>query len=113
MLTNRLHKILERIGTLYKQVERETQEIECELRFAHDLWPDAQVVKGADWKSREIRMPPNRYVWASDGKGVWLIHSGDGVVPDSAIAVRYWTEAFIPAPPDDTPPSSGEMNLAE
>ena len=71
--------------------------MKAEVEAAREAWPDHQVVKVASWKPRSLT-PPVGNIWASDGSKVWLIRS-DGPIPASATAVRFWTEALIPAPP--------------
>jgi hypothetical protein len=102
MLTERLRRLVEQIANVQREVARELQAAEDDLRFAKDAWPDGQVVAGADWQSRDVVPNFNGIVWASDGKGVWIIHAEAGrPIGGSPSVVRYWTRAFIPAPPAD------------
>lgn len=68
------------------------------LKKARDVWPDHQIVGPVVWQAREVT-PPAGVVWASDGLGVWLIHTDGGPISAGATAVQFWTTAYIPAPP--------------
>ena len=68
------------------------------LNDAKKAWPENQVVAGAVWYSRD-KTPPIGQVWASDGTRVWLIWGRGEPIPKEATAVKFWTEAYIPAPP--------------
>lgn len=61
----------------------------------------APIIK-TDWRPRE-EVPPKGHIWASDGEGIWLIHSDGQPIPASATAVKFWTQAFIPCPPNHRP----------
>ena len=65
---------------------------------AQNQWPAHQVGTGAVWHGLD-EVPPNGWIWASDGIQVWLIMGlGKPINPNSG-DIKYWTEAFIPAPP--------------
>lgn len=55
-------------------------------------------VPAADWRPR-TETPPAGMAWASDGAAVWLIHTDGKPIPAEAYAVKFWTIAFIPTPP--------------
>ena len=57
------------------------------------------VVECSDWHPRS-EIPPEGCIWASDGWGVWLINSDGKGIPPEATAVKYWTRACIPSPPN-------------
>ena len=76
-----------------------TQAILEELHDAKKAWPDFQTRVGAEWYSRD-NTPPNGYIWASNGVDVWLIHGRGEPIGDHATSVKYWTDAYIPAPPE-------------
>ena len=69
------------------------------LDRAKKAWPDFQTRVGAEWYSRD-KTPPNGYIWASNGVDVWLIHGRGEPIGDYATSVKYWTDAYIPAPPE-------------
>jgi len=69
------------------------------LREARKAWPDFQIRCGAEWYDRS-KTPPDGFIWASDGVGVWLIHGRGKPIATEATAVKFWTDAYIPAPPD-------------
>ncbi len=69
---------------------------------ARNEWPDYQRVPGKDWKPK-TEIPPAGVIWASNGISVWLINStGEGISPN-ATQVKYWSEAYIPEPPQNEP----------
>jgi hypothetical protein len=64
-----------------------------------ELLDGSAPIVDTEWYSRDI-VPPKGRIWASGGDGVWLIHTdGKGISPN-ATAVKYWTQAFIPCPPE-------------
>lgn len=94
MLSERLKKIAETVASLGSVVAA----LQRDLDLAKEDWPDHQIRGGAEWRSRD-ETPPIGWLWASDGDAVWTIHSDGKPIPATAIRVRYWTLAFIPAPP--------------
>ena len=99
MLTQRLRELQVRVGALHDFVKAQCKEIETDISLSAEAWPDDQVVGLAEWHSRD-ETPPKGIIWASDGSAVWLLHHCDGKpISKDATRVRYWTRAFIPAPP--------------
>jgi len=62
-------------------------------------WPDHQIIPSNDWHDRN-EIPPEGRIWASDGIRIWLISSDGKGIDDGATAVKYWSIAFIPHPPN-------------
>jgi hypothetical protein len=81
-----------------KLAHKALQDITRRLSSFELLSGDNPIVK-TDWRPRD-EVPPKGHVWASDGSGVWLIHSDGTLIPDYAAKVKFWTQAFIPCPPD-------------
>ncbi|MEJ2124152.1 MAG: hypothetical protein P8Y47_04890 [Alphaproteobacteria bacterium] len=77
------------------------QELARNLDHFKLLDGDNPIVK-TEWHARD-EIPPVGHVWASDGNGVWLIHSEGLPIPEHATAVKFWTQAFIPCPPNHRP----------
>jgi hypothetical protein len=94
MLNERLSSIAGKLAAMHSEIS----DLQAELKAASGEWPDFQVVKGAKWKARDQK-PPNAWVWMSDGSSVWLVHGRGENIPASATSCKFWTEAFIPAPP--------------
>ena len=74
-------------------------EMRGQLQEAKKAWPDFLVRVGAEWYSRD-KVPPNGYIWASDGVSVWLIHGRGEPIGKGATAVKFWTDAYIPTAPE-------------
>lgn len=68
------------------------------LARAKKAWP-AHQIQPAEWHDRS-ETPPAGQIWASDGIGVWLIRSDGEPISAGATAVKWWTTAYIPAPPN-------------
>lgn len=68
------------------------------LNEAKKAWPENQIVPGAVWCGRDV-VPPKGQIWSSDGVRVWLIWSDGNPISKHATAVKFWTEAYIPAAP--------------
>ena len=71
--------------------------LEERVRRAKDAWPSHQILP-AEWTDRSVTPPVGR-VWYSDGINVWLIKSDGKGMGGSPDVCRYWTTAYIPAPP--------------
>jgi hypothetical protein len=74
-------------------------EMREQLQDAKKAWPEFQVRVGAEWHSRDT-VPPNGLIWASNGTRVWLIYGRGEPIGKDATAVKFWTDAYIPAPPE-------------
>lgn len=59
-------------------------------------------MRAAEWIDRST-VPPVGPVWVTDGHLVWLIQSDGRGIPASAVRVKQWTRAYIPAPPKPCP----------
>jgi hypothetical protein len=66
---------------------------------AGHYWPGDAPTLNVHWHSRD-KVPPAGLTWASNGEAVWIIHSDGKPIGASATAVRFWTQACIPAPPN-------------
>ena len=82
-----------------KAMETQLKEMRSTLDKAAKEWPDYQVRCGAVWYDRS-KVPPKGFIWASNGVSVWLIQGDGEPIPDTATAVKFWTDAYIPAPPE-------------
>ncbi len=83
---------------------------DCKYKLnSFELLDGASPLVRVDWRPRS-ETPPKGRVWASDGDGVWLINC-DGPIPSSATAVKYWTAALIPLPPNAAKVIDGELAL--
>jgi hypothetical protein len=92
----------EEISELQRQcsgIQQRLSDMQKRLEKAKKAWPDFQVRVGAEWYDRS-KVPPDGHIWASDGIGVWLIHGRGEPIGEYATAVKFWTEAYIPAPPE-------------
>lgn len=95
MLTEKLKYLQSELAVMKTTIDL----MERSIAEAKQSWPDHQVVTdGVEWHSCE-EVPPKGMIWASDGINVWMILA-DGPIPETATLVKYWTNAWIPAPPD-------------
>lgn len=98
-------RLSEEMSALFSHIdalEEVCRSLKHRLERAKDAWPDHQIIPSRpnDWHGRD-EVPPDGFVWASDGIGVWLIRGRGEPISKEATSVKYWTEAYIPAPPDD------------
>lgn len=101
-----LSREIEFLKTCVKEMQLVLAQLQDRLEEAGRAWPDHQIAP-AEWRDRS-EIPPVGKVWYSDGLRVWLINSdgtGMGGHPD---VCRYWTTAYIPAPP-----ARGDTRLTE
>lgn len=89
---------IETLKMYVQNMQADCAAIENALDEAKYSWPDHQIIPGAVWFDRE-KTPPRGVIWASNGMQVWVIHSDGLPIPASATAVKFWTNALIPAPP--------------
>lgn len=92
-LDDHIETIQQHIEALQKVLASLAQRLER----AKDAWPSHQILP-AEWHDRNVT-PPTGQIWASDGIRVWLILSDGEPINPGATAVKYWTTAYIPAPP--------------
>ena len=95
MLNQEIALLEQECESMMSQIKKMSERLER----AKKAWPDFQVRVGAEWYSRD-KVPPDGYIWASDGVGVWLIHGRGRPIGKEASAVKFWTDAYIPAPPE-------------
>ena len=93
MLNDDLRAISDKFADLLAEVEA----IKLRLEKAAKNWPDYQVRVGAEWYGRD-KTPPDGWIWASNGLSVWLIQGRGEPIGDDATAVKFWTDAYVPAP---------------
>jgi hypothetical protein len=94
-------ELSEELNFMQKHVDiirQQIDELRARLSEAKDAWPDHQIAPTADWHDRSEK-PPIGQIWASDGLRVWLIRADGEGIPPGATAVKFWTTAYIPAPP--------------
>lgn len=92
-----LTEYINAVRTSAKQLEDAARYLSDFCHKTGNLWPDHQV-RPADWTPR-AQTPPAGWVWASDGMRVWLIQCDGKPIRREVTAVRFWTLAYIPAPP--------------
>lgn len=100
-----LSKEIEFLKTTVREMQIVLEQLQERLEQADKAWPDHQIVQTAEWRNRS-EIPPAGKVWYSDGVRVWLIHSDGTGMGGSPDVCRYWTTAYIPAPP-----SRGDVRL--
>lgn len=93
-----LNDEIEKLGRHCVDMAAMIESMRDRLETAKQSWPDFQVRAGAVWYDRS-NVPPDGYIWASDGIRVWLIHGRGEPIPGSAVSVKFWTDAYIPVPP--------------
>ena len=90
------------LASLISQCEHigsQLRTLQAQLEDAKKAWPDHQMRCRTEWYDRSVT-PPKGYIWASDGVGVWLIRGKGEPISETATAVKFWTAAYIPAPPE-------------
>jgi hypothetical protein len=92
-----LDKEIEEIERHVKALQAVLASLTDRLARAKKAWPSHQILP-AEWRDRS-ETPPAGQIWASDGINVWLIRKDGGPIDPGATAVKYWTTAYIPAPP--------------
>ncbi len=85
-------------------LEQILQSLQLRLARAKNAWPSHQILP-AEWNDRSVT-PPAGILWASDGVNVWTIRSHGEPISAGAVAVKYWTTAYIPAPPNKQQPAA-------
>lgn len=98
MISQSLKTPLERVEALNVHVREEARAIRQALDDASKDWPDHQIIP-AQWYRRGEAVPPVGKLWYSDGTRVWLVYSDGKGMGGSPDICRYWTHAWIPAPP--------------
>lgn len=96
-------ELMDKMVELANEMERCSKEFRSVMNDAAWAWPDYQMVKFGEWKSRD-EVPPEGTLWASDGLRVWTIRSDGKGIPSSASAVKFWTAALVPSPPQAANP---------
>jgi hypothetical protein len=81
-------------------IQKEIELLKETLVKARTSWPENQIVPGAVWYDRSKTPHVIGKIWASDGFSVWTIWSNGTPIPKSAVSVKYWTDALMPAPPN-------------
>jgi hypothetical protein len=92
-LDDEIRAIQEHVEALRKVLASLEERLQC----AKGAWPSHQILP-AEWHDRS-ETPPVGVIWASDGLRVWLIRSDGEPISKGAVAVKFWTTAYIPAPP--------------
>ena len=95
MLNDDLNGIADKCSTILAELEA----VKLRLAKAARQWPDHQVRVGAEWYDRE-KTPPDSWIWVSDGVSVWLVRGGGKPFEEYATLIKFWTHAYIPAPPE-------------
>lgn len=92
-----LDEEIEAIQLHIEALQKVLASLEDRLRRAKGAWPSHQILP-AEWNDRSVT-PPVGVIWATDGIRVWNINSDGTPIGPNATAVKWWTTAYIPAPP--------------
>ena len=95
----RLSEKLKAIAKCADDIQEVVRALRDQLQLTKSSWPDHQIVPCFEWHTRD-EVPPKGKIWASDGLSVWLVWSDGEPIGEHATSVKFWSNAYIPAPPD-------------
>jgi hypothetical protein len=102
--------VREELEAAVKAMQQATKAVEdCKYKLSNfELLDGQSPLVRVDWRPRS-ETPPKGRVWASDGDGVWLIGCDGTPISQNATAVKWWTAALIPMPPNTAKIIDGEL----